>query len=59
MHLDWITALRSTTQLPEDEIAIVALRLTFGGRACPAMLGAMSETVCDLANAITNDPKAL
>ena len=56
MHLSWMTALRSCTQLPEDGLALMALRLTFGGKPCPSEWGCLSETVCDLANAIMNDP---
>ena len=56
MHLNWLTALRSCTQLPEEDIAIIALRLTFGGRSCPPEWGALSESVCDLTNALLSDP---
>lgn len=56
MHLSWQTALRSCTQLPEDRVAVMALRLTFGGRACPSEWSCLSEMVCDLANALINDP---
>jgi hypothetical protein len=56
MHLSWITALRSCTQLSEDGIALLALRLTFGGRPCPSDWGSVSETVHDLANALMSDP---
>jgi hypothetical protein len=56
MHLSWITALRSCTQLSEDGIALLALRLTFGGRPCPSDWGSVSETVHDLANAPMSDP---
>jgi hypothetical protein len=56
MHLNWLTVLRSCTQLPEDELAVLALRLTFGGRPCPPEWGSLSESVCDLSNAILCDP---
>jgi hypothetical protein len=44
------TALRTVTQLPEDELAILALHLTFGGAPCPFKWGVILETICDLAN---------
>lgn len=56
MHLDAKTALRSTLQLERENLAVIMLRLTFGGRACPSEWGSASETICDLANAIINDP---
>ena len=56
MHLASETALRSTLQLEEEEIALIMLRLTFGGRACPSEWGSASETICDLTNALLNDP---
>ena len=55
MHLSWETALRSTTLLPEDEIALIFIRLTFGGKACPSEWSCLSELVCDLTNAIISD----
>lgn len=56
MHLSFETALRSTLQLEEDNIALIMLRLTFGGKACPSEWGSASETICDLTNALLNDP---
>jgi hypothetical protein len=32
MHLNWMTALRSCTQLPVEELELLSFRLTFGGR---------------------------
>ena len=55
MHLAWRTALRSTTLLPDDELALIFVRLTFGGKACPSEWGSLSELVCDLTNAIISD----
>ena len=55
MHLFWTTALQTCTQIPEDRIAILALRLTFGGAPCPFKWGSISETICDLATAIIQD----
>lgn len=63
MHLAWRTALRSCTLLPDDELALIFIRLTFGGKACPSEWGTLSELVCDLTNAIITDeewdPKSL
>ncbi len=44
------TALQTATQLPDDNLVIITLRLTFGGTPCPFEWGIMSETICDLAN---------
>jgi hypothetical protein len=43
-------------QLPEDELAVLSFRLTFGGHPCPPEWGSLSESVCDLSNAILCDP---
>jgi len=51
-HLSARTAVQTCTQLPAEDIAIIALRLTFGGTPCPFEWGAISETICDLALAI-------
>ena len=56
MHLSSKTALRSTLQLEEEEISVIMLRLTFGGWACPSEWESASETICDLMNALMNDP---
>ncbi len=45
-----MTALKTASQLPDDGIAIITLRLTFGGAPCPFEWGIISETICDLAN---------
>jgi hypothetical protein len=55
LHLNHRIAQQSCTQLPEDDIALMALRLTFGGAACPFEWSIISETICDLATAITHD----
>jgi hypothetical protein len=52
VHMAWETALQTCTQLPEEEIAILALRLTFGEAPCPAKWCCMSEAATDLANAL-------
>jgi hypothetical protein len=36
-------------------LALMALRLTFGGAACPSEWSIISETICDLATAIAHD----
>ena len=46
------TAIQTCTQFPGDELAIVDLRLTFGGAPGPYKLGVISETICNLAMAI-------
>ena len=56
MHLGFETALRSTLQLEEEAITVIMLRLTFGGQACPSEWGSASKTICDLTNALLNDP---
>ena len=48
--LHFATALKTATQLPDDEVALITLRLTFGGAPCPFEWGVISETICDLAN---------
>jgi hypothetical protein len=55
LHLHHRIAQQSCTQLPEDRIALMALRLTFGGAACPFEWSIISETICDLATAIAHD----
>jgi hypothetical protein len=52
LHLDAATAIQTCTQLPEQELALIALRLTFGGSPCPNIWGCLAEPICDLANAI-------
>ncbi len=39
-----------TTQLPNDNLAIITLQLTFGGAPCPFEGGVISKSICDLAN---------
>eukprot|EP00956_Cyclotella_meneghiniana_P017221 scaffold27841_cov34-Cyclotella_meneghiniana.AAC.7 len=51
----WKTALRCCTLLPDEELALIFTRLTFGGKACPSEWGCLSEIVCDLTNAIISD----
>jgi len=51
-HLSGETAIQTCTQLPDLELAIVALRLTFGGAPGSYEWGVISESICDLAIAI-------
>ena len=55
MHLNHETAVKCCTILPEEKLALMYLRLTFGGKPCPSEWSDLSEMVCDLANAIAND----
>jgi hypothetical protein len=48
--LHFVTALQTATQLPEGNITIIILWLTFGGTPCPFEWGIMSESICDLVN---------
>jgi hypothetical protein len=45
-----VTELQTVTQLPEDELAILTLHLTFDSTPCPFEWGVILETICDLAN---------
>ena len=57
------TAIQTCTQLPNENLAIMALRLTFGGAQGSYEWGVISESICDLAIAILQDkiwnPKSL
>ncbi len=55
LHLHSRTALRAATQLPELELAMISLRLTFGGAPGPYEWSIISETVCDLSTAIKHN----
>jgi hypothetical protein len=44
------TALKTAMQLLDKAIAIIMLRLTFGGAPCPFEWDIMLELICDLAN---------
>jgi hypothetical protein len=52
MHLNIDVARQTCTHLPQDQLLLMALRLTFGSTACPSEWCSMSETICDLTNAI-------
>ena len=51
-HLHGETAIQTCTQLPDLELAIVTLRLTFGGAPGLYEWRVISESICDLAIAI-------
>ena len=55
MHLAASTATQTCTQLPDKNLAIMALRLTFGGAPGPYEWGVVSESICDLAMRILQD----
>jgi hypothetical protein len=52
MHLHHEMAVKTVTQFPELNLALMSLRLTFGGMPGPYKWGVVSETVCDLINKI-------
>ena len=56
MHLNAETAVQTCTQISDFNIAIMALRLTFGGAPNPSEWGAVSESCIDLTNAIMHEP---
>jgi hypothetical protein len=51
-HLNALTAVQTCTQLPALNLALMMLRLSFGGAPCPSEWGAISESGCNLMNAI-------
>jgi hypothetical protein len=55
MHLNAETAARACIQLPEQDHALMYLRLTFGGKPCPSEWGALSEFIFDLTNALLSN----
>jgi hypothetical protein len=56
-HLNHASEIQSCACLPDDNIALLALRLMFGGAACPFEWGIISETICDLATEIAHDDR--
>jgi hypothetical protein len=52
MHLNWETAARTVTQLPENDLALMSLRLTFGGLPGLFEWGIILETFYNLTTAI-------
>ena len=55
LHLNHRISIQSCTQLPDIDIALLWLRLTFGGAPCPYEWSIISELICDLATAILTD----
>ena len=51
-HLNAKTAVQTCTQLPDEGVAVVALRLSFGGRTRRFEFCVASEEVCDLTNTL-------
>ncbi len=54
-HFNTATAIQTITQLPDEELAIIILRLTFGGAPCPFEWNIISKSIRDLANTILYD----
>jgi hypothetical protein len=54
-HLNAITAMQTITQLPDNELGIIMLCLTFGGAPCPFKWNILSESIRHLANKIFFD----
>jgi hypothetical protein len=57
-HVNAATALQSCTQLlvnGEEELLLMSLRLTFGGKACPSEWSVLAEPQGDLSNALLHD----
>ena len=55
--MNYDTTIQSITQDPTLDIAMMTLRLTFGGSPNPNNFGLVSETICDLANHLLSNPK--
>ena len=51
-HLGNATITQTCTQLPEENLAVIALSQTFGGALGPYEWGVISEAVCDLVTEI-------
>jgi hypothetical protein len=47
--------MQTITQLPDNKLGIIMLRLTFGGTPCPFEWNILSESIHDLANEILFD----
>jgi hypothetical protein len=56
-HLNHATAVQCCASLPNEDLALLALCLTFGGAACPFEWSIILETICNLATAITQDKR--
>ena len=55
--MNYDTAIQFITQDPTLVIAMMTLRLTFGGSSNPNNFGLVSETICDLENHFLSNPK--
>jgi len=55
MHLSWDTATQTVTQIPDLRLALMMLRLSFGGAPGPFEFSVASEMLCDLINAIKHN----
>ncbi len=51
-HLNTITAMQTITQLPNEDLGMIMLSLTFGGTQRPFKWNILSESICNLANKI-------
>jgi hypothetical protein len=56
MHLSWDTAIQTVTQFPELLLAMMMLRLSFGGAPGPFEFCVASEMLCNLIIAINHNP---
>jgi hypothetical protein len=54
-HLNVTMAVQTCTQLVKIGILLTMLRLSIGGKPCPSEWGIISETICNLANAILHN----
>ncbi len=54
-HLNWLIAVQTNTQLPDEELAIILLWLTFGGSPGPYKWEVTSKSICILANTLLLD----
>jgi hypothetical protein len=46
-HVSWKMAIQTITQMITAAVALINLRLTFGGRACPSRWCDLAEPVID------------
>jgi hypothetical protein len=56
-HLHSAMAVQTITQLPEDNLCILMLWLTFGRTHCPFEWNIFLESICDLVDAVLYDTK--
>jgi hypothetical protein len=55
LHLHSDTAVKTVAQLPELELALMSLQLTFSGAPGPYKWSVISETICNLTTAIKHN----